>query len=94
MADGRWVMTEQELNSTACGFEKSNYDSLPNFKKHIKVDNRSGEAELKCAFCGSSKLEAGFGGYGEGFAYKSYLCPNCGGTSDFVHKDEKGKFFK
>lgn len=93
MADGRWVMTDNELNSTACGFERRDIDSLPNFGKHIKVDNRDGSAERVCAFCGSDALEAGFGGYGEGFIYKGCLCSDCGGTTDFVEKDEVGKFF-
>lgn len=67
MADGRWVMTDNELNSTACGFERRDIDSLPNFGKHIKVDNRDGSAER--------------------------VCSDCGGTTDFVEKDEVGKFF-
>lgn len=45
MADGRWVMTEDELNSTVCGF-----------------------------------------------GYKSSRCKACGGTTDFVYKDEAGKY--
>ncbi|MGN0674090.1 MAG: hypothetical protein ACI4KJ_06630 [Anaerovoracaceae bacterium] len=93
MADGRWVMTDRELNSTACGFERRDTDSLPNFGEHIKVDDRNGDAPRTCAFCGSDKLEAGFGGYGQGFGYKSSLCSDCGGTTDFVYKDDVGKFF-
>lgn len=94
MADGRWVMTKTELDNTACGFERRNLEELPNHNQHIKVDNRDGNAELKCAFCGSTNLEAGLYGYGQGFGYKSYLCPACGGTTDLVYKDEVGKFFE
>ena len=93
MADGRWVMTDGELNSTACGFERRDTEGLKNFGTHIKVDDRKGDARRVCAFCGSSKLEAGFGGYGQGFGYKSSLCSDCGGTTDFVYRDDEGKFF-
>lgn len=93
MADGRWVMTETELNNVAGGFDRRDTDNLPNFKEHRQVDNREGGAALVCAFCGHDKLEAGFGGYGEGFGYHSYLCPECGGSTDFVYKDEVGKYF-
>ena len=30
----------------------------------------------------------------EGFGYKSFKCRTCGGTTDFVYKDEAGRFFK
>ena len=93
MADGRWVMTDRELNSTACGFERRDTDNLKNFGSNIKVDDRSGDAERVCAFCGSTSLEAGFGGFGRGFGYKSSLCSDCGGTTDFVYRDDEGKFF-
>ena len=67
MADGRWVMTEIELNNVAGGFDRRDTDSLPNFKQHRAIDNRDGSAEKICAFCGHDKLEAGFYGYGHGF---------------------------
>lgn len=94
MADGRWVMTETELNNVAGGFTRRDTENLENFGKHVQVDNRSGEAEKKCAFCGCDRLEAGFGGYGEGFGYHSFLCPKCGGSTDLVYKDEVGRYFK
>ena len=94
MADGRWVMTKGELDQVACGFEDRGLDKLPNYGKDIKVDNRDGSASHCCAFCGNASLEKGFGGYGEGFGYLSELCPKCGGKTDFVYKDEVGKFFK
>ena len=93
MADGRWVMTKNELDSVACGFESRDLEKLPNYQKHLPVDNRNGDAKHCCAFCGNDALEAGFGGYGEGFGYQSELCPKCGGTTDFVYKDEINKFF-
>ena len=34
-----------------------------------------------------------FGGIGEGFAYRSCKCRCCGGTTDFVYKDDTGKYF-
>lgn len=94
MADGRWVMTDGELNSTACGFERRDTEGLKNFGSHIKVDDRNGDAKRVCAFCGSHNLEAGFGGYGQDFGYKSSLCSDCGGTTDFVYRDDEGRFFK
>ena len=95
MADGRWVMTEDELNSTVCGFGSKNpinMRELPNYGKHIPVDNRNGEAQQVCAFCGSGNLITGLGGFGEGFGDKSSRCKECGGTTDFVYKDEAGKY--
>ena len=68
MADGRWSMTEKELNNTATGFRGRNHEKLPNYKKHRKVDNRDGNAPRVCAFCGSENLEEGFGGYAPGFS--------------------------
>lgn len=94
MADGRWVMTETELNNVAGGFDRRDTESLENFGQHKQVDNRGGDAEKVCAFCGCDKLEAGFGGYGQGFGYHSFLCPECGGSTDLVYKDEVGKYFK
>lgn len=93
MADGRWVMTSNELDDVVCGFDKKTIDSLPNYKKHIKVDNRNGDADLHCYFCQSRNLQSGFGGFGEGFGYLSYRCNECGGTTDFVYKDDVNKFF-
>ena len=48
MADGRWVMTEDELNRTVCGFDnekRADMRSLPNTGKRKAVDDRSGKAE-------------------------------------------------
>ena len=42
MADGRWVMTEDELNSVASGFNLRRLDELPNYRKHKQIDNRDG----------------------------------------------------
>ncbi len=96
MADGRWVMTENELNNVACGFDdgtkRRTLENLPNYKKHMPVDNRKGQAQPKCAFCGSDNLESGFGGYGEGFGYKSSRCLDCGGTTDFVYEDNVNRY--
>ncbi|MBQ6314663.1 MAG: hypothetical protein IJI11_03565 [Mogibacterium sp.] len=97
MADGRWVMTEEELNRVACGFDDAkrvDSRSLPNYGKHIPVDNRDGSAEHICAHCGSPDLQEGFGGYGDGYGYRSARCKVCGGTTEFVYKDEVGKYFR
>ena len=97
MADGKWVMTEDDSRRVDLSHKESNdlnLRALPNYGQQCAVDNRSGDAELKCALCGSDNLQTGFGGYGEGFGYKSYKCRACGGTTDFVHKDEIGKYFK
>lgn len=96
MADGRWVMTEEELNRTACGFDggkSENVRELPNFGKHEPVDDRDGTAPQICAFCGSRELITGLGGYGDGYGYRSARCRSCGGTTDFVYKDIIGKYF-
>ena len=96
MADGRWVMTEEELNRTACGFSGSKSEDirkLPNYGKNMAVDNRGNKAEAKCAFCGSADLTTGLGGFGDGYAYRSSRCKKCGGTTDFVYKDNVGKYF-
>ena len=82
MADGRWSMTEKELNNTATGFRGRDHEKLPNYKKHRKVDNRDGNAPKICAFCGSENLEEGFGGYAPGFQYKGAFCNDCGGSTD------------
>jgi len=94
MADGRWVMTEAELESVALGFDGNDYKSLPNYGKRAPVDNRDGEAEHVCAFCGSPDLQDGFGGYGEGFGYHASRCRECGGMTEFVYKDEICKYFE
>ena len=93
MADGRWTMTEGELNAVATGFEVRDTAELPNYKKRRAVDDRDGRAEKRCAFCGSTELETGFGGYGKGFGYRSATCRVCGGITEFVYKDEAGRYF-
>lgn len=93
MADGKWTMTDDDARRVDLSFSGSankNIRNLPNYGQHRCIDNRNGNAQLICAFCGSQELEAGFGGYGEGFGYKSYRCSRCGGTTDAVYKDEKG----
>lgn len=87
-------MTEKELNNTATGFRGRDYEKLPNYKKHRKVDNRGGNAPRVCAFCGSENLEEGFGGYAPGFQYKGAFCNDCGGSTDFVFQDDEHRFFK
>ena len=96
MADGKWVMTEEDsrrVDLTYSGSGPQNIRDLPNHGRHQAVDDRGGKAERKCAFCGSADLQTGFGGYGEGFGYSAFLCRVCGGTTDFVYKDEAGRFF-
>ena len=68
MADGRWVMTNEELNTVVCTMNERTADKLPNFRQHRQVDNRGELAERLCAFCG--------------------------GITDFVYKDDVGKYFK
>ena len=97
MADGKWVMTEEDskrVDLTYSGSADQNMRDLPNYGRHKAVDDRGGNADAKCAFCGSADLQTGFGGFGEGFGYKSFICRACGGTTDFVYKDETGKYFK
>ena len=97
MADGKWVMTEEDARRVDLSFSGSarqDLRSLPNYGQHRAVDDREGAAEEKCAFCGSADLQSGFGGCGEGFGYRSFICRACGGTTDLVYKDEAGKFFK
>ena len=96
MADGKWVMTEEDSRRVDLSFEgkaDGMLRELPNHGKNIAVDDRGGRAASVCAFCGSSDLQAGFGGFGEGYGYRSCKCRNCGGTTDFVYKDENGKYF-
>ena len=95
MADGKWVMTEEDARRVDLSFSESgspDMRSLPNYGQHEAVDDRSGRAEKKCVFCGSGDLQAGFGGCGEGFGYRSFKCRACGGTTDFVYKDDTGKY--
>ena len=96
MADGKWVMTEDDSRRVDLSHKESNnlnLKDLPNYGQQRAVDNRDGGSELRCAFCGSDNLQTGFGGYGEGFGYQSYKCRDCGGSTDFVYKDEIEKFF-
>ena len=97
MADGKWVMTEEDsrrVDLTFSGKPRQDLRRLPNYGQHRAVDDREGSAEEKCAFCGSGDLQSGFGGFGEGFGYRSLICRVCGGATDFVYKDETGKYFK
>lgn len=97
MADGKWVMTEEDarrVDLSHSGTGNQQLHKLPNYRQHRAVDDRESGAVLKCAFCGSDDLQTGFGGFGEGFGYKSFICRACGGTTDFVYKDEIGKYFK
>ena len=57
----------------------------------MRVTARWGYNEI-CAFCGSDKMRVGFGKYGQGFGCRSSKCEDCGGITDFVYKDEVGKF--
>ena len=94
MADGKWVMTEDDARRVDLSFSGSvngSIRNLPNYGRHRYVDDREGEAKRVCAFCGSSRLESGFGGYGEGFGYKTFKCAECGASTDFVYKDDEGK---
>lgn len=45
MADGRWVMTENELNSVVSGFKETDTEALPNEGKHLPVDVRGGSGD-------------------------------------------------
>lgn len=97
MADGKWVMTEEDMLRVDCTFDgqgKQDIKELPHYGQHKYVDDRDGHAVVKCAFCGSEEIQSGFGGCGEGFGYRSYKCNVCGGSTDFVYKDEIGKYFK
>ena len=83
MADGKWVMTEDDARRVDLSFSGSanrGLRDLPNYGKRIRVDNRDGRAELICAHCGAADIGAGFGGFGDGFGYKSYKCSKCGGV--------------
>ncbi len=96
MADGKWVMTEEDAKRVDLSFDGSkrqDLKELPNYGQRRAVDDRVGSAAKKCAFCGSDDLQSGFGGCGEGFGYRSFKCRSCGGTTDFVYKDDAGRFF-
>lgn len=96
MADGKWVMTEEDARRVDLSFSGNGAQDLrelPNYGQHMAVDDRAGNAVKKCAFCGSDDLQSGFGGCGEGFGYRSFKCGSCGGTTDFVYKDEIGRYF-
>ena len=97
MADGKWVMTDEDakrVDLTFIGSARLDLRELPNYGEQKAVDDRDGRAGKKCAFCGSEDLQTGFGGCGEGFGYRSYKCRNCGGTTDFVYKDSIGRLFE
>lgn len=97
MADGKWVMNDEDakrVDLTFRGSGRQNMRDLPNYGQHGAVDDRGGKAARKCAFCGSDDLQSGFGGCGEGLGYRSYKCRSCGGTTDFVYRDDMGKYFK
>ena len=96
MADGKWVMTEDDarrVDLSYGGAAGKDLRGLPHFGQHRPVDDRDGKAEPKCAWCGSGDLQAGFGGCGEGYGYRSFKCNACGGTTDFVYKDDVGKYW-
>ena len=96
MADGKWVMTDEDtkrVDLTFSGSGRQGMRELPNYGQRMAVDDRSGGAVRQCAFCGSADLQSGFGGCGEGFGYRSCKCRTCGGTTEFVYLDEAGKFF-
>ena len=96
MANGKWVMTEEDSKRVDLSFSGSGRQDmrdLPNYGSHKAVDDRRDDADKRCAFCGSEDLQSGFGGCGDGFGYRSYKCRACGGTTDFVYKDDIGKFF-
>lgn len=96
MADGKWVMTDEDAKRVDLSYrsrEGRELRTLPNYGMNKYVDDRSGNAAAECAFCGSADLQSGFGGCGEGFGYRSFKCRSCGGTTDFIYKDESGKVF-
>jgi len=96
LADGKWVMTDEDakrVDLTFSGSGRQNMRQLPNFGEHRAVDDRKGQAPEVCAFCGSDDLQSGFGGCGDGFGYRSFKCRSCGGTTDFVYKDDISRFF-
>lgn len=95
MADGKWVMTEDDARRVDLSFsgqDRQELKDLPNYGQRRAVDDRAGDAEMRCSFCGSDDLQSGFGGCGDGFGYRSFKCRVCGGTTDFVYKDENGRY--
>ena len=61
MADGKWVMTEEDSRRVDLSFSGSarmNLRELPNYGKGKAVDDRDGNAVKICAFCGSQDLQA------------------------------------
>lgn len=89
MADGKWIMTEEDsrrVDLTFSGSGRQNLKELPNYERHKPVDDRKGDASKQCAFCESDDLQSGFGGCGEGFGYRSFKCRSCGGTTDLITK--------
>lgn len=93
MADGKWVMTEDDARRVDLSFKcnsRTDLRDLPNFGMQRTVDERACSAGVKCAFCGSEDLQIGFGGFREGLAYRSFKCRTCGGTTDLVTADESG----
>ena len=93
MADGKWGMTEEDARRVDLTFRASaatDLRSLPNYGRSRAVDDRDGKAAVKCAFCGSDDLQTGFGGCGEGYGYRSFKCRSCGGSTDFVYRDDDG----
>ena len=69
MADGKWVMTEEDskrVDLTHRGSGLQNMRDLPNYGINKAVDDRDGKAALKCSLCGSDDLQSGFGGCGFG----------------------------
>ena len=96
MADGKWVMTEEDSKRVDLTFSaavKQDLRKLPNYGQNKPVDDRDGKAVKECAFCGSDDLQAGFGGCGDGFGYRSFKCKVCGGTTDFIYKDDNKRYF-
>ncbi len=92
MADGKWVMSEDDarrVDLTFSGSGRLDLRKLPNYGRSMSIDDLDGKADRKCAFCGSDDLQSGFGGCGENFAYRSFKCRSCGGTTNFVYKDER-----
>ena len=69
MADGKWVMTDEDAKRVDLSFgsrEGQELRTLPNYGMNKYIDNRNGKAAVKCAFCGSADLQSGFGGCGFG----------------------------
>lgn len=94
MADGRWVMTQDELNRVAGGMDFPSGEPLSHEGEEQAVDARDGLKEHRCAFCGSTDVQEGFGGYGPGLSYESVRCPVCGGRTKFILKDEYHRYFE